>query len=197
MNTRNVCDQWFEMNRAALEPLMRWNEVALQTAERMAGNRQVYEQWFDLNRAALDPLVRWGDIALQAAEKVARCNLTLAQDYLDLGARQTDLLSEVRDPQKWKDEENRLVSEFTQRWVDHTGDFLQVARETRDAYTDWANRTARETAERAARAADTAAKAAADTAQAAGEGARAAAGAGGPGAPRPQPQPGQREPQRA
>ena len=154
MNTRQMCDQWFEMNRAAIDPFMRWNEMALQAAERMAGNRQVYDQWFEMNRVAIDPLMRWNKIALQAAEKVAKCNLAMAQDYLEMGTRQAQLNSETRDPEKWKDEERKLISEFGQKIADHAGDYLRVAKETQDALNEWANQTARETAERAARAAE-------------------------------------------
>jgi hypothetical protein len=170
MNTRQVCDQWFEMNRAAIDPFMRWNEMALQTAERMAGNRQVYDQWFEMNRVAIDPLMRWNELALQVAEKVAKCNLVMAQDYLEMGTRQAQLNCETRDPEKWKDAERKLISEFGQKIADHAGEYLKVAKETQDALNEWANQTARETAERAARAAES-------TVQA-GEAAKAAAGAG-------------------
>ncbi|HYE37772.1 phasin family protein [Methylocaldum sp.] len=188
MNTRQICDQWFEMNRAAMDPFMRWNEIALQAAERMAGNRQMYEQWFEMNRAAIDPLMRWNEIALQAAERVAKCNLAMAQDYLELGTRQAELSCEARDPEKWKDEEKKFVSEFGRKIVDHAGDYLTVARETQDAMNEWANQTARETAERAARAADT-------TARAAAESTARAAGAAKAGAQQPHREP-QKEPQK-
>jgi|GEM_PF-995473 len=168
MNTRQVCDQWFEMNRAAIDPFMRWNEIALQAAERIAGNRQVYDQWFEMNRVAIDPLMRWSEIALRAAEKVARCNLVMAQDYLEMGTRQAQLNCETRDPEKWKNEERKLISEFGQKIADHAGDYLSVAKETQDALNEWADQTARETAERATRAAES-------TAREAGEAARAAA----------------------
>jgi hypothetical protein len=172
-----MCDQWFEINRAAFDPLMRWNEIALQAAERMAGNRQVYDQWFEMNRIAVDPFMRWNEIALQAVEKVAKCNLAMAQDYLEMGTRQAQLNCETRDPDKWKDGERKLISEFGQKIADHAGDYLRVAKETQDAFNEWANQTAKETAERAARAAET-------TARAGGETAKAAAGAEGQQAPR-------------
>jgi histone H3/H4 len=186
MNTRQMCDQWFEMNRAAMEPVMRWNEIAFQTAEKVAGNRQTYEQWFELNRALLNPFMRWNEIALQAAERMARCNLSIAQDYIELGSRQMQLLCEARDPQKWRDEENKLVSELGQRMVDHASGYLTVAREAQDAFNDWAQQTARETAERAAKVADTAARTTAETVGRAAEATRTAPG-----------QPPQREPQKA
>lgn len=188
MNTSRICNQWFDINRAVLEPFVRWNEIALQSAERVAGNRQIYDQWFEINRAAMDPFLRWNGIAFSAAERVARRNLSLAHDYLDLGTRHLNLLCDVRDPRKWADEEKQLVAEFSQKIVDHAEDYLKVAQETQDAFNDWANESAQQAAEAAQRAAEATARA---TSEAAG-GARTAA------KPSPhQPQPGAPHPQKA
>ncbi|MGX2040506.1 phasin family protein [Methylocaldum sp. MU1018] len=125
--------------------------------------REMYDRWFQMNRAAIDPLMRWNEIALEAAEKVARCNLAIAQDYLEIGTRQAQLNCETRDPEKWKDEERKLMSELGQKIVDHAGDYLAVVRDTQNALNACAYQTARETAERAARAADAAAETAAES----------------------------------
>ncbi|CAI8759464.1 phasin family protein [Methylocaldum szegediense] len=170
MNTRQIYEQWFEMNRAAIDPFMRWNEIALQAAERVAGTRQVYDQWFEISRIAVDPLMRWNEIALQAAERVAKYNLAVAQDCLEMGTRQIELNCETRDPDKWKDSEKKLISDFGQKIADRGADYLKLVKETQDALNEWASQAAKETAERAARAAESAARA--------GEEAKAAAGAG-------------------
>lgn len=175
MNTRQMYDQWFEMNRAAIDPFMRWNEIALQAAERMAGSRQVYDQWFEMSRMAVDPLMRWNEIALQAAERVAKCNLAIAQDCLEMGTRQIQLNCETRDPDKWKDGEKKLISDFGQKIADHAADYLKVAKETQDALNEWASQAAKETAERAVRAAESAVRAGEEAKTAAGAGAQRAA----------------------
>lgn len=174
MATTQACNQWFEFNRAAMEPFLRWNEVAFQSVERIAGNRGLFDQWFDVNRAVFDPVLRWNEIALRAAEQVARHNLTLAQDYLDLGSRHMNLLCDVKDPQKWKDEESKLINEIGQRIVDHAGDYLKVAQETRDAMNNLASEAARHLAETTHRATETTAKATAETSGKAAEATRAA-----------------------
>lgn len=179
MNTSRICNQWFDVNRAMFEPLVRWNEVMLQSAERIAGNRQMYEQWFELNRAALEPVLRWNEIAFSAAERVTRRNLNVAHDYLDLGVRQLNLLCETRDPDRFAEDEGKLVSEFGQKIAGHAGDYLKVARETQDALNQWANESAQRAAESAQRAAET-------TAKATSEAARGAAGAARAGQPQPQ-----------
>ncbi len=135
---------------------------------------QACNQWFEFNRAALEPFLRWNEIALRAAEKVARHNLTLAQDYLDLGTRHLNLLCDVKDPQKWKDEEGRLIAEFGQRIVDHAGDYLKVAQETRDAMNHLASEAAQHMAETAQRATDATAKASSEVAGKAAEATRTA-----------------------
>jgi hypothetical protein len=189
MNTSRICNQWFDFNRAILEPFMRWNEAALRSAEQVAANRQVYDQWLEINRAAFDPFLRWNEIAFSAAEKITRRNLNVAHDYLDLGVRQLDLLCDVRDPDRWTDEEGKLAAEFGQKIAGHAGDYLKVARETRDAFNEWANESAKQAAEAAQRAVDTSAKATSEAASGAAGAARAATGPGGQ-----QPQPGPQQP---
>lgn len=157
MNTGRVFDQWCETNRAFIDPLVRWNTVAAQTAERLVGNRQWFDQWFEFNRTAASPLVRWNQIALESAEKLTRRNLQFAQDCLEVGVRQIDLIGEVRDPQRWADEEGKLVQEFGRKIVDHAGDYLKTAKETQDALAQWADSAAKEAAERAEQAARNAA----------------------------------------
>jgi hypothetical protein len=149
--------------------------VTLQTAERVAGNRQLFEQWFEINRAAADPFLRWGEIAFSIGEKVARHNLSLAQDYLDLSVRHINLLREVHDPKKWVDEEGKLAVEFSQKIVNHAGDYLKVAQESQNAFKSWASEAVQQTADKAQQAVSTTAKATSETAGKAAEAAKSKA----------------------
>jgi hypothetical protein len=166
MDTIRICNQWLDMNRAAMEPLLRFSQAAWQTAERVTGDRRPYDQWFDLNRAALEPFLRWNEIALGAAERLTRRNLSMAQDCIEAGVRQMNLMCEAKDQQQWEADERKLVSEFGQKLVEHAGDYLKVARETSQACKDWADEASRQ---------------AASVAQRAGEAAGAAAGQAGHG----------------
>ncbi|MGZ8243205.1 phasin family protein [Methylomagnum sp.] len=134
---------------------MRWNQIAAQTVERAAGNRRVYDQWFDFSRSVFEPVLRWNDIAFSAVEKVTRRNLNLAQDYMDISSRHINLLCDTKDPDKWRNEEGRLAAEFSQKMVDHAGDYLRVVQETQHAFNDWANEAAKQAAESAQRAVET------------------------------------------
>jgi murein DD-endopeptidase MepM/ murein hydrolase activator NlpD len=147
----------------------------------------IYDQWFEISRAAMDPLLRWNEIAFSAAEKVALRNLNVAHDYIDLGVRQLNLTCDVRDPDKWTDEESKLVSKFRQKIGEHAGDYLKVARETQDAFKQWANDSAKHAAEATQRAVDTTAKATSEAARSAAGAPRSAGGQ--PSQPGQQPQP--------
>ena len=175
MSTSQIFNQWFDINRALLEPFVRWNEVALQTAEKVASNRQFFDQWFEIHRTAADPFLRWGEIAFSIGEKVARRNLTLAQDYLDLSVRHVNLLREVRDPQKWADEEGKLAVEFSQKIVNHAGDYLKVAQESQNAFKAWASEAVQQASEAAQKTASSAARTTSETAAKAAETAKSSA----------------------
>ena len=106
-----------------------------------------YTQWLEINRAALAPLVQWNELATQTAEKLTRHGLALAQDIVELGARQLQLAGEVKDPQKWLLEESKVLTEYGQKLAARAGDYLDVSKEVRESVVSWGEKTAKLTAE--------------------------------------------------
>ncbi|WP_221067279.1 hypothetical protein [Methylomagnum ishizawai] len=129
MNANNICHQWFEFNRAALEPVVSWNEIMFQSLEKLVGSRQIFDQFFEINRVALNPLMRGNEFIFRATEKIIQHNLGLAQDYLDMGIRQRNLWCDVKNIPKWKNEERKLLGEFSERLVDRGEAYLKLANE--------------------------------------------------------------------
>lgn len=106
-----------------------------------------YNQWLEINRAAMAPMLKWSELAATTADKLARQGLTVAQDLVDLGARQLQLAGEVKDPQKWAIEESKLLSEYGQKILGRAGDYLAISKDIRDSVANWAESTAKATAE--------------------------------------------------
>ncbi|MCU0733996.1 MAG: phasin family protein [Methylotetracoccus sp.] len=106
-----------------------------------------YNQWLEMNRAAMAPMLQWSELAATTADKLARQGLTVAQDLLDLGARQMQLAGEVKDPQKWAVEESKLISEYGQKILGRAGDYLSISKDVRESVVSWAENTAKTTAE--------------------------------------------------
>jgi len=106
-----------------------------------------YNQWLEMNRAAMAPILQWSELAATTADKLARQGLTVAQDLLDLSARQMQLAGEVKDPQKWAVEESKLISEYGQKILGRAGDYLSISKDVRESVVSWAENTAKTTAE--------------------------------------------------
>jgi hypothetical protein len=106
-----------------------------------------YNQWLEMNRAAMAPMLQWSELAATTADKLARQGLTVAQDLLDLGARQMQLAGEVKDPQKWAVEESKLISEYGKKILGRAGDYLSISKDVRESVVSWAENTAKTTAE--------------------------------------------------
>ena len=104
-------------------------------------------QWLEVNRAALSPLLSWNQQASQTTEKLARHGLALAQDMVELGARQLQLAAEVKDPQKWFLEESKLLNEYGRKMTTRAGDYLDLSKEVRESVSSWGENTAKTTAE--------------------------------------------------
>ena len=96
------------------------------------------DQWVDFSKNAGEPLTQLNEITARAMEQVARQQLDLVHDYVDLGTRQVELLGSARDPQKWLTEQSALASEFGKKLMTRAEDFIAVTTETQKSVADWA-----------------------------------------------------------
>jgi hypothetical protein len=49
---------------------------------------QPFEEWMKLSKNAVEPMMKLNAITVEAMEQVARQQLDVARDYLDLGTKQ-------------------------------------------------------------------------------------------------------------
>jgi hypothetical protein len=105
--------------------------------------------WVELNQAMMAPLKHWNDLAAATADKIARQNLTLAQDLIELSAKQLQLAGDAKDLPKWAAEECKLLSEYGQKFVGRASDYLDMSRELRESVITWAESTAKTASEAA------------------------------------------------
>ena len=80
-------------------------------------NSELFEQWTEFAKNANEPPLRLGEITGQAMEQLLRQQLELVRDYVDLGARQVELLGSAQDPQKWLTEQSALASDFGKKLI--------------------------------------------------------------------------------
>lgn len=97
-------------------------------------NADLFGQWVETNRAAWVPVVRWQEVTAETTQKAVAQGLAVAQDYVEFGTRNAQLLGEVKDPSRWALEQGKLASEFGQKMVSRTADYLKFALETQDAF---------------------------------------------------------------
>lgn len=97
-------------------------------------NARLFDQWVEANRAAWAPAIRWQEAAAETAQKAVEQGLAVAQDYVEFGARNAQLLGEVKEPPKWMAEQGKLNAEFGQKMMTRTADYLKFAKETQDAF---------------------------------------------------------------
>lgn len=105
--------------------------------------------WLAMNQAMIAPLKHWNELAATTADKLARQNLSLAQDIIELSARQVQLAGDVKDLPKWAAEECKLLSEYGQKFVGRASDYLDMSRELRESVITWAESTAKTASEAA------------------------------------------------
>jgi hypothetical protein len=128
-----------------------WPEAAVpQTRETATMNTEVFNEWVKLSKSAVEPMMKLNQITVTAMERVARQQLDVARDYLDLGTRQTSILSKAERPEDMLTEQGQLVSEFGERLINRAQEFARIATETQQAVASWAEEAAKKTAAGAA-----------------------------------------------
>lgn len=103
---------------------------------------QAFDDWMELSKSAVEPMMRLNEITVQAMERVARQQLDVARDYLDLGSRQANILSSSRTPEELLNEQGQLVSEFGDKLISRAQEFANIATETQKAVSSWAEEAA-------------------------------------------------------
>jgi hypothetical protein len=113
-------------------------------------NTELFNEWVKLSKSAVEPMMKLNQITVTAMERVARQQLDVARDYLDLGTRQTSILSKAERPEDMLTEQGQLVSEFGERLINRAQEFARIATETQQAVASWAEEAAKKTAAGAA-----------------------------------------------
>jgi len=108
-------------------------------------NTEVFNEWVKLSKSAVEPMMKLNQITVSAMERVARQQLDVARDYLDLGTRQTSILSKAEKPEDMLTEQGQLVSEFGERLINRAQEFARIATETQQAVASWAEEAAKKT----------------------------------------------------
>jgi phasin family protein len=101
-------------------------------------NTEAFNEWVKLSKNAVEPMIKLNEITVSAMERVARQQLDVARDYLDLGTKQTTILSKAESPEEMLSEQGQLVSEFGERLINRAQEFARIATETQQAVASWA-----------------------------------------------------------
>jgi phasin family protein len=101
-------------------------------------NKEVFDEWLKLSKNAVEPMMQLNEITVRAMERVARQQLDVARDYLDLGTKQAGILSGAQNPEDLLSEQGQLVSQFGERLINRAQEFAKIATETQQAVAAWA-----------------------------------------------------------
>jgi phasin family protein len=106
-------------------------------------SKEVFDEWLKLSKNAVEPMMRLNEITVRAMERVARQQLDVARDYLDLGTKQAGILSGAQNPEDLLSEQGQLVSQFGERLINRAQEFAKIATETQQAVAAWAEEAAK------------------------------------------------------
>ena len=102
-----------------------------------------FGQWVEFTKNATEPMMKLNEVSARALEKAARQQFELAQEFIQLGSRQMQLLGEAKDPQKWAQEQAELASEFGKKLMARAQESVALATETQKEMTALAEKVAK------------------------------------------------------
>ncbi len=105
--------------------------------------QDAFEQWVEFTKNATEPMMKLNEVSARALEKAARQQFELAQEFIQLGSRQMQLLGQAKDPQKWAQEQAELASEFGKKLMARAQDSVALATETQKEMTALAEKVAK------------------------------------------------------
>ncbi len=105
--------------------------------------KEIFDEWLKLSKNAVEPMMRLNEITVRAMERVARQQLDVARDYLDLGTKQATIMGAAENPEDLLTEQGKLVSEFGERLINRAQEFARIATETQQSVTEWAEEAAK------------------------------------------------------
>jgi phasin family protein len=135
------------MNLHAATPLMTGGHRPQQEGTTM--NKDVFDEWRKLGKDAFEPMMRLNEITVRGMERVARQQLDVARDYLDLGTKQATVMNGAESPEDMLSEQTKLVSEFGERMINRAQEFAKIAAETQQAVAQWAQKSTKRAEESA------------------------------------------------
>jgi hypothetical protein len=106
-------------------------------------SNELFEDWMKTTKSAIEPMMRLNEITVRAMESVARQQLDVARDYLDLGTKQASILGSAERPEDLLSEQGQLVTEFGERLINRAQEFAKIATETQQAVAGWAEEAAK------------------------------------------------------
>ncbi len=102
-----------------------------------------FDQWVEFTKNATEPMMKLNEVSARVLEKAARQQFELAQEFIQLGNRQMQLLGEAKDPQKWAQEQAELASEFGKKLMARAQESVALATETQKEMTALAEKVAK------------------------------------------------------
>jgi len=100
-------------------------------------SNELFEQWMNFSKDAAEPMMKLNELSAQTMEKVARQQLDMAKDYMELGTQQLQLIGKAQNPQEWASVQSELVSQFSQKLMTRAEAFMQLASEAQKNLADW------------------------------------------------------------
>jgi phasin family protein len=106
----------------------------------------LFNKWMELGEPTMKRMLALNEIAAGAMQKAAAQQLDLAREYMDLGAKQMQLVTTTKDVAKLADEEAKLAAAFGEKLNGSAKAAYELAEQTRKDYTAWLEGAVKEAA---------------------------------------------------
>ena len=101
---------------------------------------ELLDRWRQLTQNTLNSLRELGDINTRLMERLSRQQLEIVSATFEATARETQLVTQSRDPRDFLEKQASFAADYNRRFLDIARDSTDILGQARDEITAWMER---------------------------------------------------------
>lgn len=100
-------------------------------------NNELLKQWTEMNKSAMDAIKELGEINTSAMTRLTQRQMDMISLYMESGAKQLEMMSEVKNVQDLAAAQSKLFTEMNEKLLDNARQTVEVLVDVKAELSAW------------------------------------------------------------
>jgi phasin family protein len=100
-------------------------------------NNELLKQWTEMNKSAMDAIKELGEINTSAMTRLTQRQMDMINLYMESGAKQLEMMSEVKNVQDLAAAQSKLFTEMNEKLLDNARQTVEVLVDVKAELSAW------------------------------------------------------------